>query len=174
MANPRIERPNASEYGSFYSGYVSLVPETNILKVLREQPGEIGEFIQGIPEERAGFRYAAGKWSIREVIGHMTDAERVFGFRALCFARGDAAELPGFDENEYVRHAIFDQYPLTELRTEFDALRSSNALLFGHLSEEAWARSGVANGSLITVRALAYIMAGHVRHHMRVLKERYL
>jgi DinB superfamily len=173
MINQSIRRPETGEYAPYYAGYVSLVPEMNVLEVLREQAEEIGELVSSIPEERAGFRYASGKWSIREVIGHITDAERVFSFRALAFARGDSLELPGFDENRYVEQAVFDRIPLLRLMDEFKALRSSSVLLLEHLSGEAWTRSGIVNGSLVTVRALAYIMAGHVCHHRRILKERY-
>jgi DinB superfamily len=165
MINQSIRRPETGEYAPYYAGYVSLVPEMNVLEVLREQAEEIGELVSSIPEERAGFRYASGKWSIRE---------RVFSFRALAFARGDSLELPGFDENRYVEQAVFDRIPLLRLMDEFKALRSSSVLLLEHLSGEAWTRSGIVNGSLVTVRALAYIMAGHVCHHRRILKERYL
>jgi hypothetical protein len=146
----------------------------DILQVLRGQLEEFGGLVGSISEERAGFRYAPGKWSIREVIGHLTDAERIFSFRALAFARGDLLELPSFDENRYVEQADFDRIPLLQLVNEFKALRSSDVLLFEHLSEEASTRSGIVNGNMVTVRALAYIMAGHVRHHHRILKERYL
>jgi DinB superfamily len=174
MANHNIRRPESNEYAPYYAGYVSLVPEVNILEVLRQQSEEMGELIGSIPEERAGFRYDSGKWSIREVIGHLTDAERVFSFRALAFARGDSLELPSFDENGYVEQAVFDRIPLLQLGDEFKALRSANVLLFEHLSNEAWTRFGIVNGNLVTVRALAYIIAGHVRHHHRILRERYL
>lgn len=168
------ERPNDNEYASFFAGYVSLVPETDVLKVLRDQATEYKDFVSSISPEKAGFRYAPEKWSISELLGHIADAERVFSFRAMTFARGDSNALPGFDENAYVRQANFDQASMDDLMLEFLALREGNVRMLSRLNEEAWTRSGISNNNSITVRALAYIMAGHVRHHLKVMKERYL
>ncbi len=173
MAISHAQRPGSDDCAPHFAGYVSLVPETDIVKVLRDQIREVDELVKGIPAEHAGFRYASEKWSIREVIGHLADTERILSYRATCLARGEQAELPGFDENEYVRTALFDQWSLAELGAEFDALRRANVLLFEHLSGEAWRRSGVVNRNPITVPALAWIMAGHVRHHANILRERY-
>lgn len=174
MTNATNQRPDASEYAAYYAGYVSLVTESNILEVLRDQSDEVKAFFSDIPEERAGFRYSPEKWSIREAAGHVTDAERVFSFRAFTFARRDTVALPSFEQEGYVRHAFFDERPLAKIIAEFEALRSANILLLEHLNGEAWTCSGIVNGNPISVRALAYIMAGHVRHHLKVLKERYL
>ena len=173
MTTP-TQRPETNEYAPFYAGYVSLVPETDILKVLRDQAVEYKDFVSSIGPEKAVFRYAPEKWSISELLGHIADAERVFSFRAMTFARGDSNALPGFDENEYVRQANFDQASLDDLMLEFLALREGNVRMLARLNEDAWMRSGISNNNSITVRALAYIMAGHVRHHLNVMKERYL
>jgi hypothetical protein len=135
---------------------------------------ELPAALAGVRGEAERFRYAEGKWSIREVVGHVIDAERVFGYRALCIARGETASLPSFDENEYVANASFDHCTLEELLEEFVQVREGHLAFFRHLSKEAWTRSGVANASPVSVRALAFILAGHPRHHLAVLRERYL
>lgn len=174
MTRLYLQRPTASEYAEYYEKYVSLVPETDILQVLRAQREIVHDLISGIPTAQETFRYAPGKWSIRELLGHINDAERVFGFRAFAFAHGDAAPLPGFDENDYVRESNFNQTPLPELLAHFILLRQANSLLLEQLQAEAWTMSGVASDNPITVRALAWIIAGHVRHHLNILQERYL
>ena len=124
--------------------------------------------------EAERFRYAEGKWSIREVVGHVVDTERIMGYRACCVARGETASLPGFDENAYVQNASFDACPLPELLDELAVVREGNLALFRHLDAGAWSRVGTANAHPISVRALAYVMLGHPRHHLAVLRERYL
>ena len=119
------------------------------------------------------FRYAPGKWSVREVIGHLIDSERVFGYRAFSISRGEIKNLPGFDENEYMLTAPYDHIPLKDLLDEFRLVRSANTAMFKNLVDEAWLRIGTANGAAVSVRALAFIMAGHVRHHLGILRERY-
>jgi hypothetical protein len=173
MSETVPSRPHPSEYDAYVEEYVSEVPEAEILPVLAAQPEEVRRALAAVGEERAGFRYAAGKWSIREVVGHLADAERLFAYRALCFARGDGQSLPGFDENGYVAEARFDRLPFGELIDEFGTLRQGTLHLLRHLPAEAWPRGGTANGRAITVRALAYVMAGHVRHHLKVLRDRY-
>jgi DinB superfamily len=174
MTTQYLERPTDSEYSEYAAGYVALVPENDVLKVLREQVEIVRELISSIPEEQELFRYAPGKWSIREMIGHLGDGERVFGFRAFTFSRGDTAALPGFDENEYVRQSNSEQTRLKDLLAEFIALRQSNIFMLEQLNQEAWARIGIANGNAVSVRAIVWIMAGHVRHHLNILTERYL
>ena len=166
-------RPNENEYASSFAGYVALVPEQEILSVLAHQTDALRKVVAGIPVEKELFRYAPGKWSVREVFGHMGDAERVFGYRAFSIARGEQAPLPGFDENAYVSCAEFDRHTLALLAGELFALRESNLMLFRSLDEWAWLRTGIANRNPISVRALAYISAGHIRHHLKILKERY-
>jgi hypothetical protein len=166
-------RPDASEYAPFYHGYVSNVPEGDVVALLRDGGRELMDSIGAIPEERGGYRYGEDKWTIREVVGHLTDAERIFTYRALRIARGDATPLAQFDENEYVRTAGSEQRSLAGLLRELVVVREASVLLFESLPEDAWVRRGIASGKEISVRALAYITAGHARHHLRILRERY-
>jgi len=173
MSETGLTRPTPSDYSPHFARYVSLVPEDQVLPVLAAQGDEVRRALAAVKEDAAGFRYADGKWSIREVVGHLADTERLMAYRALCFARGEKAGLPGFDEDEYVRQAGFDAIPLPELVAEFRAARDASLPLFRHLARDAWARGGLANGRPSTVRSVAYVMAGHVRHHLNVLRERY-
>jgi hypothetical protein len=168
-----MRRPTTSEYAPFYETYVSLVTEADAMPVLERQSREIEELAESVPRERETYRYAPDKWSIREVFGHMADAERVFGFRAFCISRGEQAALPSFDQEAYVARSRFDAYPLAELVTEFTTLRASNLTVLHRLVEDDWNRTGTASGATVSVRALAFILAGHVRHHVGVLRSRY-
>lgn len=174
MAQGIVERPPASEYAAAFERYVSLVPETDVMAALARQKGELAEALSPVRGEAERYRYADGKWSIRELVGHVIDSERIFGYRALCIARGETASLPGFDENAYAANAPFDDYPLGDLLDEFAQVREGHLALFRHLSREAWLRKGLANSNPISVRALAYVIVGHARHHLGVLRERYL
>ncbi len=173
MSEAGVGRPQPSEYHPYFETYVSKVSEERVLPVLEAQPAEVRRALGAVAEARGGFRYAPGKWSIREVVGHLADCERLFAYRALCFARGERQDLPSFEEDAYVAQARFDAVPLAELMDEFDAARRATMHLYRHLPDEAWARSGTANHKVLTVRSLAYITAGHVRHHLAVLRERY-
>ena len=144
-----------------------------MLPVLASQGAEVRKLAGSIPAARETFRYAPGKWSIREMLGHIGDAERVFGYRAFCISRGEQASLPGFDENDYVAAAAYDEHALAQLAEDFSRLRASNLAVLDRLAPERWSNVGVANGNRISLRALAYIMAGHVRHHLGVLRTRY-
>lgn len=166
-------RPVSSDYAAYFERYISLVPEAAVLSVMEKQLDEVMKVFRAVPGERESFRYAPGKWSVRQIAGHLIDAERVFGYRALCIARGEKADLPGFDENAYVANAPFDVHPLARLADEFDLIRRSNLIMLRHLAPEAWDRKGIANHNEITVRALAYVMAGHARHHLGILATRY-
>ncbi|HTY57746.1 MAG TPA: DinB family protein [Bacteroidota bacterium] len=166
-------RPAETEYAESFKGYVARVPETDAVAVLEGQAGELGRLAAGVAPGREKHRYAEGKWSIREVIGHLIDSERVFAYRAFCISRGDKVSLPGFEENDYVAASHYDDTPLKDLVAEFTALRSGNMLFFRCLREADWERIGTANGSPVSVRALAFIIAGHVRHHIGVLRDRY-
>jgi hypothetical protein len=166
-------RPSQDEYAPFYAGYVALVPETDILAVLERQAGELRELAASVPAGRETHRYAAGKWSVREVLGHLVDGERVFGYRAFCISRGERAALPSFDENQYVAEARCDSIPLRDLADELALVRQSNLAVLGRLEPREWERVGTASGKPITVRALAWVMAGHPRHHLGILRERY-
>src|SRR5262245_42297605 len=166
-------RPREAEYAPFFHGYVQLVPELNILDALESQVGVVRHVASMVSKEQELFFYAPGKWTIRQVAGHLGDGERVFGFRAFSFSRLDETPLPGFDENGYVERSRSNDLPLTELVEDFIAARAANLRLLKTLTPEQWRGSGTANGKSITVRALAYVMVGHVRHHLHLLKERY-
>jgi DinB superfamily len=166
-------RPAPTEYASSFHGYVASVPEGDVVELLRAGKRELLDVIGRIPEARGGHRYGPDKWTIREVIGHLIDAERIFSYRALRIARGDQTMLPGFDENEYVKTAGSDQRTLAELAHELAAVRESTVLLFESFPDEVWGRTGNANGTAMSVRALAYVVAGHPMHHLRILRERY-
>jgi hypothetical protein len=168
----KVSRPDPGEYAPFYETYVGLVPDGDLLEILDRQVRDTLGLLQGVTEAEAETRHAPYTWSVKEVVGHLADAERIFGVRALCFAREDPTELPGFDENRYVLRASFDARPLADLAEEFEAVRRSHLALFRGLDREAWLRGGVANGSRVTVRALAYIIAGHERHHVQILRKR--
>ena len=166
-------RPAASEYAPFYHGDVEAVPDGDIVELLRSGGRELVEAIGRIPEDRGGFRYGPEKWSIREVLGHLIDAERIFSYRALRVGRGDRTPLASFDENAYVKTAGSDARTIADLVRELAAVREATVLLFESLPEEAWGQRGVASGKDVSLRALAYITAGHARHHLRILRERY-
>jgi hypothetical protein len=165
-------RPEESEYAPPYGRYVARVPETAILPVLESQIAELRALAEAAFGKET-YRYAPGKWSVREMIGHLTDAERVFGFRAFCFSRGEEAPLPGFEENQYVEASGYEAVELASLFREWALVREANLEFLRRLPEESWSRTGTASGWPISVRALVYAMAGHVRHHREVLRERY-
>lgn len=166
-------RPAATEYAPFYAGYVSLVAEADVVLALETQLDELRALVATVPSQREAFRYAAGKWSVREVFGHLIDGERVFGLRAFCFSRAERAPLPSFDENAYVAASGYDAVPLAALLDELVAVRRGNLAVLRRLDAEGWARVGTASGQPVSVRALAYVMAGHPRHHLAILRERY-
>jgi len=166
-------RPGPGEFAPVCADYVSRVPENDIVEALDRQQLEVRTTFAAIPESRAEFRYAPGKWSVKQLAGHLGDGERVFGYRALRFSRGDDTTLPGFEEDEYVAAAMFDARSLAALVEEFEHQRRANVLMFSSLSSEAWRRLGVASENTVSVRGLAYIMVGHVRHHLEVLRGRY-
>lgn len=174
MMNASINRPEATEYVPYYERYISLVPEGDVLMALEQQLETTLSLLRGISEAQADSRYAPGKWSIKELVGHLIDAERIFAYRALRFARNDGTPLPGFEQDDYIRNATFGNCRLADLASELEHLRRSNLYLFRHLDEEAWQRRGIANDGEISVRALAYSMAGHELHHMEILRTRYL
>ena len=167
-------RPGKDEYAPYYERYTSLVPEGDVVETLERQLGETLALLGSVDEERAGSRYEPGKWSVKEVVGHMIDAERIFAYRALTFARGDRTALPGFEQDDYIGTGAFDARTLRDLAEEFEHVRRSTIKLFGSLSEEAWLRRGTASDSEVSVRALAHIIAGHEAHHVNILRARYL
>jgi hypothetical protein len=166
--------PEATEYAPYYERYVSLVPRGGIVATLAEQLDSTLALLGGIEASKAGYRYAPDKWSIKELAGHVIDGERIFAYRALRFARNDRTELPGFEQDDYVRHAGFDARSLDDIVREFEFVRRANLLMLKNLDAAAWQRRGIASGAEVSVLALAYIMAGHERHHMEILRTRYL
>lgn len=172
--NERTERPRPGEYAPYYARYIERVPPGDIVIVLRDQLEDTRELLRRVPGSRGDHAYAPGKWTIKEVVGHVADAERVFAYRALRIARGDATPLPGFDENAYVPAGHFGDRPLGQLVEEFAAVRTATLALLNGLPAEAWARTGTASDTTVSVRALAAIIAGHELHHRAILEERYL
>jgi hypothetical protein len=167
-------RPVSGEYAEYYEGYISLVPDGDIVATLEVQLATTLATLGGIDESHANKRYAPDKWSIKELVGHVIDGERIFAYRALRFARNDQTPLSGFEQDDYVSCAKFDNRTLADLATEFEHVRRATISLFGSLNSEEYSRRGPANDVDVSVRALAYIMAGHEAHHMQVLKTRYL
>lgn len=169
-----IAPPEPSEYQPYYGRYISLVGGNHLTATLDAQAGRSLAILRGISEEKSLHRYAAGKWSIKEILGHLTDAERIFTCRALRFARNDQTPLPGFEQDPYVAAANFDGRPWNRLIAEFEHVRRSTISFFEGLTPEDALRSGTASENPITVRALGYAIAGHELHHMRIIGERYL
>ena len=174
MPTATTTRPAGDEYAPFFAGYVSLVPDGDVLDALERGRKETQQLLGRLSEEGAAYRYAPDKWSIKGVLGHLTDADRVFAYRALTFGRGNPGPLPGWDENAWAGEGGFDARTLKELLDGYDAARGATLALFRSLPAEAWARRGTANNNPVSVRALAWITAGHERHHQRILRERYL
>ena len=167
--------PGPGEYAPFFAGYVAKVQHyADPIQKLEEQMSELLALLDELDDEKQLHRYAPGKWSVKDVVGHLIDAERIFAYRALRIARGDQTPLPGFDENNYVESAEADRFDWQTLLEEFIIVRRTTILMLFRLPEDAWIRSGIASNNSTTVRALVYIMIGHVAHHLDILKERYL
>jgi hypothetical protein len=174
MTGLNLNRPDATEYAPYYDRYISLVSDKDILALLSQQLDETLALLGSISESQANYRYAPDKWSIKELVGHLIDTERIFAYRALRFARNDKTPLQGFEQDDYISGASFDDCAISDLASEFAHVRRSSLSLFKHLSEEAWKRKGTASDNEVSVRALAYIIAGHELHHMEILRSRYL
>ncbi len=172
--SPTIDFPTPEEYAAFQDDYVQRVRDGDIFAILARQPGEIREIVGKLSDQQALFRPAPEEWSIKEVIGHISDTERILYYRALCISRGETQSLPGFDQDQYTPAGNFDAYSLDELINEFALTRQANLISLKHLSTEASLRRGVAFGNVISVRALIHIMAGHVYHHVASLQTVYL
>ena len=168
-----VGRPQPDEVPSHYVGYIERVPESDPVAVLAAQIGVTAALLRGLSETDALKRYAPGKWSVKEVVGHLADTERIMAYRALRIARGDETPLPSFDENAYVPPAKFDARPLTDLVADLRTVRASTLALFRSLDGDAWRRRGTASGKPVSVRALGYMIPGHERHHVEILKTRY-
>lgn len=169
-----LARPAAQECSSYYFTYIKLVPDGDIVQTLQAQHADIGALLQHTSDAAAAAAPAPGEWSIKQVVAHLSDAERLFAFRALWFARGEQAELPGMEPNPWVAISDANARPLGDLLAEYDHVRAASIALFANLDAAAWQRSGVASGNAISVRALAWIIAGHELHHNRSLREVYL
>jgi len=165
-----LSRPDSTEYAAYYKNYIARVPEGNVLDFLARQPSDYRKLLLGMSEESAASAPAPGKWSVKQVLGHVCDAERVMSYRALRFSRGDEKELHGFEQDDYVREANSNSRSLDELLAEFESVRKATITLFGSLPVGAELRRGVANGNAVSVRALAYIAGGHAQHHYELLK----
>ncbi|MDF1503109.1 DinB family protein [Roseisolibacter sp. H3M3-2] len=166
-------RPAAGEFAPYYARYIDQVPDGDVLELLERQLEETVAVADGFGEAGAAHRYAPGKWSVKQVLGHLTDAERIFTYRAVAAARGETGALPAFDENAYVERADFDARTLNSLLGELTAVRRATLAFFRGLPPETFDRTVVANNVPVSVRALAWIVAGHERHHVKVLRERY-
>jgi len=170
-----IAIPNPDEYAPFYANYVSkAIAQGDILQTLTQLQETSYSFFKSIGEDKANYAYAEGKWTLKQLLSHMIDAERVFAYRVLCFSRGDENALPGFDENDYVERADLSSRTLQDLAKEFKELRGANLYLFHALNNEQLLYTGIASGTPVSVRALLYITAGHEFHHLTIIKERYI
>jgi hypothetical protein len=169
-----LTRPDKTEYAATFENSIRQVPEGNVLEILESQIGETVRFLDGLPEEKADHCYAPGKWSIKEVVGHLIDSERIMTYRALRFARGDETPLPGYEENDYAENANFDKLSLKVITDELRAVRLSSLYLFRSFDDEMWIRKGKASGFDFSVRTIPYQVVGHEIHHMKIIRERYL
>jgi len=169
-----MNKPAPDEYADFYAGYISGVPDGEILTLLQSELERTSSLLRSLTPEQASHRYGEGKWSVKEIVGHIIDGERTFGHRALCFARQDPAHLPGFDQEDYAQSSNADDRPLNQLVDELNTVRQSNIALFRSLDDAMWSHRGIASDCEFTVRALAYIIVGHEIHHRSVIERRYL
>jgi len=167
--------PKPDEYPEYDSAYIKYIPDSdNIINVLEESRDELQSIISSLPEEKGNYSYAESKWSIKEVLGHIADVERVHSYRAMCFARDETKSLPGFEGDDYVKAADFNSRPLSSLAAELLSLRNANIALFKSLDENTLLKRGTANNYGFTVRGLIFAIAGHELHHIKILKEKYL
>ena len=167
-------KPNPGDYAPYYERYISLLPDEDILKILEEQKISSEKFLKTISEDQGNYSYAEGKWTIKEVIGHIIDVERVMAYRALCFSRGEKQNQPGFEQDDYIVNGNYNNRTLSDLISEFVAMRNANLFMVKSFSDEMLKQSGIASDNKVTVLALIYIIAGHERHHIKIIKEKYL
>ena len=168
-----MKRPSNGDYAPFYAGYIKNVPD-DVIKALEDQLYLTNTFFKAIPADKIDYRYAEGKWSIKEIVGHLIDNERIMSYRALSISRNETQSLPGFDENDYMRESNYSKRNYYDIVDELRKVRESNLPMFKSFSEEILDRRGVANNSEVTVRALLFIIAGHEIHHINIVKKRYL
>ena len=169
-----LTKPINEEFPSYFEKYIDLVSEGSLEDALNKQLEDTSALLSGLSETQANYRYALDKWTLKEVIGHITDTERIMSYRLLRIARGDQSPLAGYDDESYVKEAAFHSCSLPELLKDFSAVRQSTVSLVRSLPEDVWSRKGIANNSEISVRALAYIIAGHELHHVKIIKDKYL
>jgi len=167
-------KPNPGDYAPYYERYISLLPDENIISILEDQKKTSEEFLKTLSEEQGNIFYAEGKWTIKEVIGHIIDVERVMAYRALCFSRGEKQNQPGFEQDDYIANGNYNGRTLDDLINEFIAVRNANLIMIKNFSDEMLKLSGIASDNKVTVLALVYIIAGHERHHIKIIKEKYL
>lgn len=168
-----IEKPKSGEYPEFYEQYIQLIPKVDVLNYLEEQIQDIQAFYMDWQNKDTKYRYAPGKWSVKEITSHLSDTERVFAYRAMCISRNEQMSLPGFDQDQYVTQRSLDHLSFKDLIDELISLRVSNLRMFRNFSENMWKRKGMANGLSIHVKAIPFIVAGHLKHHLNIISERY-
>jgi hypothetical protein len=174
MPNPAQIRPDSTEYYEYYEKYVKLVPEPDVLHAMALQGEQTLSYLGSLPLPAGDKRYAPGKWSVKEVVGHVIDIERVFCYRALSFARNTSGPLPGIEQDDWMKVAAFGNRQLSDLADEFESVRRSSLFMFRHLTADAWLKRGIASEREFTVRGIAYIILGHERHHLAILKSLYV
>ena len=169
-----MPRPNLNHVPEWYHGYINKVPGNDFLQEMKNQTPGLIRFFKKIPEAKWNYRYAKGKWTLKELLLHLIDAERIFAYRALCFARQDNTSLPSFDENNYAANSKASARDWKDMVEEFKLLRASNEIMFGSFDRNQLNTTGTANNSTFSVNAIGFIMVGHVMHHMEIIRERYL
>jgi uncharacterized damage-inducible protein DinB len=168
-----MKRPEATEYADYYAKYISKVPGTDLLKVLESERLQMLQLFAGRPEPHGNFQYAPEKWTVKQTLGHISDTERIFAYRALRIGRGDKTPLPGFEQDDFVRNGGHAERTLTDLAEEFSAVRAASIALFRSFDEKAWSQRGIASEKEVTARAIGFMVAGHQIHHRMILEERY-
>ena len=167
-------KPETSEYNPYYEKYISLIEEGELLNALERQPSELRSLLNGLDEEKGKYAYADGKWSIKEVLSHLIDGERIFSYRVLRISRGDETPIEGFEQDGYIENSHANERSFEDLLEELSLQREANLRMLKNLRDDGWKRLGTASQSPVSVRALGFIMAGHVRHHINILKAQYL
>lgn len=169
-----MNRPETNEFAPYYNSYISLIDGNDVLPVLNSQAAELRSMFANVPEEKGTFAYTEGKWTIKELLSHIIDGERIFAYRVLRVSRGDTTAIEGFEQDDYIANSNANNRSFADLLDEFDLQRRSNLLLVNNISDEGSRRMGRASDNPVSTRALVYVMAGHVNHHLKILKERYL
>ena len=169
-----MNRPETNEFAPYYNNYISLIDGDGVMSVLNSQTNEIRSMLTNVPEEKGAFAYEAGKWTIKELLSHLIDGERIFAYRVFRISRGDKTPLEGFEQDDYIENSNANNRSFADLLDEFDLQRQSNLLMVNNISDEGSKRMGTASDNPVSVRALTYVMAGHVSHHIKILNERYL